>query len=103
MYPKTSRMFRYLVLASGLFAMIGGSSPSDAYVQKFHRSDRHRQLTPIISGSSIPGPSTSYTIYTGRIFGALNQMILTPIKLSPTSTLRPGIRAGFNTFPISRL
>ena len=102
MYPKTSRMFRYLVLASGLFAMIGWSSPSDAYIQKFLIDQTVTvNLTPIISGTSTPGSATSYTIYTGRIFGELkpndpdNNKVITDIDLAPKNKGRVQYIANF--------
>ena len=69
---KTNRMFRYLVSAFGLGAVIGWSSPSDAYVQQIVIDQTATvNFKPIILGTSTPGPATSYTIYTGRIFGEL--------------------------------
>ena len=74
MRPKGIWPHRYLVPAIAIFgAVIGWSSPSDAYVQQIvidHTTTVN--FTPIILGSSTPGPSTSYTIYVGRIFGELD-------------------------------
>jgi hypothetical protein len=89
MCSKTSRAFRYLASALGLCAMIGWSSPSDAYVQKIIIDQTATvNFTPIILGTSTPGVATSYTIYIGRIFGKLkpdgpNNKIITDIDLAP--------------------
>ena len=65
---KTSKVFRYLVSAFGLGAVIGWSSPSDAYIQQIViDATATVNFTPITLG----GSATSYTIYTGRIFGEL--------------------------------
>lgn len=102
MYPKTSRVFRYLVSASGLCAMIGWSSPSDAYIQKFLIDQTVTvNLTPIMLGTSTPGSATSYTIYTGRVFGELkpqdphNNKIITDIDLAPKNKGRVQYVANF--------
>src|SRR4051812_34883622 len=72
MCPKTSRVFRCLVWAFGLGSVIGWSSPSGAYIQRIVIDQTVTvNFTPIILGTSTPGPATSYTIYTGRIFGEL--------------------------------
>ena len=86
---KTSRVFRCLVSAFGLGAVIGLSSPSDAYIQQIVIDQTATaDFEPIILGTSTPGPATSYTIYTGRIFGELNpnhpyNKIITDIHLAP--------------------
>jgi hypothetical protein len=97
-------VFRYLVSAFGLGAVIGWSSPSDAYVQKIVIDQTATiNFTPITLGTSTPGAATPYTIYTGRIFGELKandseNKIITDIDLktrsSQISTLRPRIKAG---------
>jgi hypothetical protein len=70
MCQKTSRVFRYLVSAFGLGAVIGWSSPSNAHIQQFVIDQTATvNFTPIMLGTSTPGSATSYTIYTGRIFG----------------------------------
>jgi hypothetical protein len=59
--------------ATALCAAIGWSSPSDAFVQKFViDSTTSAAFNPIPLGSSTPGPAVGYTVYTGRIFGALD-------------------------------
>jgi hypothetical protein len=90
MCQKTSRVFRYLVSAFGLGALIGWSSPSDASVQQIVvDATATVNFTPIILGTSTLGPSTSYTIYAGWIFGELkpndpdNNAIITDIDLAP--------------------
>jgi hypothetical protein len=102
MCPKTSRVFRYLVSAFGLGAVIGWSSPSDAYIQQIVIDQTATvNFTPIILGTSTPGTATSYTIYTGRIFGELkpndpdNNKIITDIDLAPKNNGRVEYIANF--------
>ena len=104
MPQKTSRLFRYLVSAFGLGAVIGWSLPSDAYIQQIVIDQTTTvNFTPITLGTSTPGSATSYTIYTGRVFGELKPNDLTTTRLSQISTLRPRIRVGLNTLPTLRL
>jgi len=64
MRPKTSRLLRYLVSAFGLGAVIGWSSPSDAYIQQIVIDQTVTvNFTPIILGTSTPGSATSYMIH----------------------------------------
>src|SRR6202030_2760178 len=86
--PKTNRPLLYLVSAFGLGAVIGWSSPSNADIQQIVIDQTATvNFTPIISGTSTSGPATSYTIYTGRVFGELkpndpdNNKIITDIDL----------------------
>ncbi len=101
MRPKISRVFRYLVSAFGLGAVIGWSSPSDAYIQQIVIDQTATvNFTPIILGTSTPGPATSYTIYTGRIFGELkpndpDNKIITDIDLAPKNKGRVQYIANF--------
>ena len=102
MCPKTSRVFRYLVSAFGLGAVIGWSSPSDAYIQQIVIDQTATvNFTPITLGTSTPGSATSYTIYTGRIFGELkpndpdNNKIITDIDLAPKNKGRVEYVANF--------
>lgn len=103
MCPKTSTMFRYLVFAFGVLgAVIGWSSPSDAYIQQIVIDQTATvNFTPIILGTSTPGPLTSYTIYTGRIFGELkpndpdNNKIITDIDLASKNKGRVEYIANF--------
>ena len=90
MRPKTNRPLRHLVSAIAIFgAVIGWSSPSDASVQKIVIDQTATvNFTPIILGTSTPGPLTSYTIYLGRIFGELDpndptHSIITDIDHAP--------------------
>src|SRR3984893_8779258 len=90
MYPKTNRPLRHFLPAIAIFgAVIGWSSPSDPYVQKIVIDQTATvNFTPIIMGTSTPGPSTSYTIYSGRIFGELDpndpqHSIITDIDHAP--------------------
>jgi len=104
MCPKASRVFRYLVSAFGLGAVIGWSSPSDAYIQQFVIDQTANvNFTPIILGTSTPGPATSYTITRAGYLVNSSRMILTTTRSSQISTLRPRIRAGLNTLPTLRL
>jgi len=66
MCQKTSKMFRYLVSAFALGAVISWSSPSDAYIQQIVIDQTVTvNFTPIILGTSTPDTTTtSYTIYT---------------------------------------
>ena len=102
MCPKTSRVFRYLVSAFGLGALIGWSSPSDAYIQQIVIDQTATvSFTPITLGTSTPGSATSYKIYTGRIFGELkpndpdNNKIITDIDLAPKNKGRVEYVANF--------
>jgi len=102
MFPKTNRAFRYLISVFGLGAVIGWSSPSDAYIQRIVIDQTATvNFTPIILGTSTPGTSTSYTIYTGRIFGELkpndpdNNKIITDIDLAPKNKGRVEYVADF--------
>jgi hypothetical protein len=74
-----------------LGALIGWSSPSKAYVQQIIIDQTNTaNYNPIPLGSSIPGGPVSYTIYTGRIIGALSptnplNAVITDINLAPTN------------------
>jgi hypothetical protein len=102
MCPKAGRVFRYLVSAFGLGAVIGWSWPSDAYIQKIVIDQTATvNFTPITLGTSTPGSATPYTIYTGRIFGELkpndpdNNKIITDIDLAPKNKGRVEYIANF--------
>jgi len=61
---QKARVFRYLVAAFGLGAVIGWSSPSDAYVRQIVIDQTvTANFTPVALGTSTPGSSTPYTIY----------------------------------------
>jgi hypothetical protein len=90
MRPTGNRLLRRLMpglarLMPGLAllgALIGWNSPGEAYVQQIIiDATNTASYNPIPLGSSTPGPSVTYTIYTGRIIGAL----------SPTNPLNAGI------------
>ena len=91
MRPKTSRRLSYVVSAFGLATAIGWSPASDAGIQRIVIDQTATvNFTPIILGTSTPGAATSYTIYVGRAFGALdpndqNNAIITDIALAPTN------------------
>src|SRR3984893_7488836 len=100
--PKTNRPLLYLVSAFGLGAVIGWSSPSNADIQQIVIDQTATvNFTPIISGTSTSGPATSYTIYTGRVFGELNpnnpdnNAIITDIDLAPKNNGRVEYVANF--------
>lgn len=102
MCPTTNRLFRYLVSVFGLVAVIGWSSPSDAHVQQIVIDQTATlDFTPIILGTSTRGAATSYTVYTGRIFGELkpndpdNNGIITDIDLAPKNKGRVQYVANF--------
>ena len=99
MKPTENRLLRRLMPAlAGLMmpalallgTLIGWSSPSEAYVQQIVIDQTTTaNYSPIPLGSSIAGPAVSYTIYTGRIFGALSptnplNAVITDINLAPT-------------------
>lgn len=103
MRPKTNRLLRHFVSALGLgAAVIGWSSPTDAYIQQIVIDQTATvNFKPIILGTSTPGPATSYTIYTGRVFGELkpndpdNNRIITDIDLAPKDKGRVDYVANF--------
>jgi hypothetical protein len=74
MCRKKKWLSRYLLPAIAVLgAAIGWSSPSEAFIQQFVvDSTTTANFNPVPLGSSTPGAAVSYTIYTGRIFGALN-------------------------------
>ena len=87
--PALARLVPALAL---LGTLIGWNSPSEAYVQQIIIDTTNTaNYSPIPLGSSTPGPSVSYTIYTGRIIGALSptnplNAIITDINLAPTTS-----------------
>jgi hypothetical protein len=102
MCPKTSRLFRYFLSALGFGAVIGWNSPSNAYIQQIVIDQTATvNFAPITLGTSTPGPATSYTIYTGRIFGELNpndsdnNKIITDVGLAPKNKGRVEYIANF--------
>jgi hypothetical protein len=102
MFPKNNRLFRHLVPAMSLLGLvIGWSSPSDAGIEKIVIDVTATvMLSPIPLGSSIPDAPTSYTVYQGRIFGALDpddphNTVITDINLAPKTNGRVGYIANF--------
>jgi hypothetical protein len=96
------RLFNYLVAVAAITCMaVGWSSPSDAVVQQFVVDQTATvNFTPVPLGSSVPGPATSYTVYQGRIFGALDphgrdNTIITDIDHAPTTAGKVGYIANF--------
>ena len=88
MYPNVRR-FASAVAFFG--AVLGWSLPSDAGVQTIVVDQTATVMfSPIPLGSSTPGAPTSYTVYQGRIFGALDpkdphNTVITDINLAPTT------------------
>lgn len=87
---RTNLLLRYVVSAFGLAAAIGWSLPGEAHVQQIVIDQTATvSFRPIIVGTSTPGDPTSYTIYTGRVFGELkpndpdNNSIITDVDLAP--------------------
>jgi hypothetical protein len=84
MANRTNRPARHLVSAVAVVvAMVGWSSPSDAYIRQFVVDS-----TSTATYTPVGGGATSYTIYSGRMFGALDpnnphNTIITDIKLAP--------------------
>jgi hypothetical protein len=100
--PKTSRSLGYLVSLAGLGALVGWSSPGEAYVQQIVIDQTATvDFKPITMGTSTPGDATSYTIYVGRVFGELkpndpdNNAIIIDIDLAPKSKGRVDYVANF--------
>ena len=105
MCPKKHWLLRSVVPAIAILgAAIGWSSPSEAYVQEFViDSTNTANYSPIPLGSSTPGASVSYTIYTGRIFGALNpslpqNAVITDIGLASPVYTSPAPPSGDATY-----
>src|SRR5689334_6380123 len=72
MCAKINRLLRYFMSAFAIAAGIGWSLPSDAFIQQIVIDQTATvNFAPIILGTSTPGPATSYTVYTGRVFGEL--------------------------------
>jgi hypothetical protein len=102
MRPKTVSLLRHFLPAIAIFgAVIGWSSPSDAYVQKIVIDQQiSLNFTPLVLGTSTPGASTPYTIYTGRIFGELDpsdpqHAIITDIEHAPKTQGKVAYVANF--------
>jgi hypothetical protein len=74
MFPRKFRLVGSLTAAlTVLVAALVWNSPSDAYVNQIVIDQMATvNFNPIPLGSSVPGASTSYTIYQGRIFGLLD-------------------------------
>jgi len=102
MFPKNKRLFRHLVSALAVVgAVTGWCSPSDAGIQKIVIDlTTTVMLSPIPLGHSNPGAPTSYTVYQGRIFGALDPQdphntVITDINLAPKTNGKVGYIANF--------
>jgi alpha/beta hydrolase family protein len=77
MWPRKTKLSRYLLSAfAAVAAVMTVSSPSEAFVNQIVIDQTATvNVTPVILGTSTAGPSMSYTIYQGRIFGLLNPTI----------------------------
>ncbi len=86
-----SNVRRFASAVAFFAAILGWSVPSDAGIQKIVVDQTATVMfSPIPLGSSVPGAPTSYTVYQGRIFGALDpkdphNTIITDINLAPTT------------------
>jgi Alpha/beta hydrolase domain len=86
MRPTKNSLFRYLAPATAVFgAVIGWSSPSEAAVGRLVIDSTSTAMYTPVGGSP-----TSYTIYSGRIFGELDphnphNTVITDINLAPTT------------------
>ncbi|MBV8521009.1 MAG: hypothetical protein JOY71_02570, partial [Acetobacteraceae bacterium] len=105
MYPKKNWLLRYLVPAIAVLgAVLGWSSASEAFVQQFVIDSTNTAMySPIPLGSSTPGSPVSYTIYTGRIFGALSpslpqNAVITDIGLASPVYMTPTPPRGSATY-----
>lgn len=93
---------RRLASAVALFgAVFGWSLPSDAGIQKIVVDQTATVMfSPVPLNSSIPGSPVSYTVYQGRIFGALDpndphNTVITDINLAPQTSGKVGYIANF--------
>ena len=105
MRTRKNSVMRYLLPAIAMLgAAIGWSSPSQAYVQQIViDATNTANYNPVPLGSSIPGTPVSYTIYTGRIFGALNpsnplNAVITDINLASPVYTTPAPPSGDVTY-----
>jgi hypothetical protein len=97
---------RYLLSAVGvLSSVIGWSSPSDAGIQKIviDQTAATVMYSPVPLGSSTPGAAISYTVYQGRIFGALapndpHNTVITDIGLASPVYTSPTPPSGDATY-----
>ena len=86
MRPRKNSLCWYLASATAVFgALISWGSPSDAAVQQLVID-----LTSTAMYTPVGGSATSYTIYSGRIFGQLDpynphNAVITDINLAPTT------------------
>ena len=91
MGSTSNRRLFYLVSAFAVSALASWSTSSDAAIQRIVIDQSTTvSFAPIIPGTATPGAATSYTIYSGRSFGALDptttdNAIVTDIGLAPTN------------------
>jgi hypothetical protein len=93
---RERRAFRVLLSASAIAgALIASNSPSRAYVDHVIVDS-----TSAATYNPVGGSATSYTIYSGRIFGALDphdehNAVITDIQLAPTTNGKVDYIANF--------
>ena len=102
MHRRKNRLFRYLLsVAAAACAVASWSPPSEAAIQQFVVDQTATvSFKPIPLGTSTPGAATSYTVYQGRIFGALDphsqqNRIITDIDNAPKTHGKVGYIANF--------
>jgi hypothetical protein len=101
MHIKTKRLLHVVAGVAIFSAVAGWSSPGHSYVEKIIIDQTATvSFTPITSGTSTPGPATSYTIYLGRIFGELDpkdprDSVITDIGHAPRTQGKVGYIANF--------
>ncbi len=84
-----------------LAAVLGWSSPGEAAIQKMVIDQTATVMfSPAALNSSVPGAPISYTVYQGRIFGAVDpgdphNSVITDIKLAPKTNGKVGYVANF--------
>ena len=99
---RTSRLLRnFATVVAGLGAVAVWTPAADAYVEHIVIDQTATaNFSPIILGTSTPGPSTSYTIYVGRIFGQLDpsdpvDSVITDIEHARTTSGKVSYVANF--------
>jgi hypothetical protein len=95
MHRETIGKLRLLLSAAVFGGVIGSNSPSDAYVDHIAVD-----ATSTATYTPVGGTATSYTIYSGRVFGALDprdehNAVITDIQLAPTTNGRVDYIANF--------
>ena len=69
---QETKLFGILSAFAAFTAVMAFGSPSEAFVNQIVIDQTATvNVTPVIPGTSTPGPAMSYTVYQGRIFGLL--------------------------------